>query len=74
MAQVSIYLDEENVEYARKQARKKNQSLSAYIAELLRRDTRDSAWPQEFLDLFQHGHGDLKEPEDPIPEEIESLQ
>lgn len=71
MAQLTIYLPEDLIQEARKRASKEEQSVSAWIAELVRRETTGKAWPKSFVDLLTHGGGDLVEPDDPPPEDIE---
>jgi hypothetical protein len=73
MAQVTIYLPEELIEEAREQAKSAERSLSAWVAELVRRETTAKEWPKSFVDLLTHGGGDLVEPDDPPPEDIEAL-
>jgi hypothetical protein len=74
MSQVTIYLPEKVAREARRRARKLNTSLSAYVAQLLERETVERPWPKAFVDLLQHGHGDVVEPPDPPPEDIEALR
>lgn len=58
---------------ARERARNEERSLSAWIAELVRRETTGKVWPKSFVDLLNHGGGDLVEPDDPPPEDIEAF-
>ena len=73
MAQVTIYLPDELIEEARERARSAERSLSAWVGELVRRETTVREWPKSLVDLLAHGRGDLVEPDDPPPEDIEAL-
>jgi hypothetical protein len=71
MAQVTIYLSDEILSEARRRAKRQKKSLSAYLSEILARETARNQWPQSFVDLLNQGGGDLTEPEDPPPEEVD---
>lgn len=58
---------------ARKEARGRNRSLSAWIGGLVQ-DAVATDWPRSFVDLLHRGAGDLVEPDDPPPEDIEPLR
>ena len=73
MAQVTIYLPDELIEQARQKARGAERSLSSWVAELVRRETSALEWPKSLVDLLTHGGGDLVEPDDPPPEDIEAI-
>ena len=73
MAQVTIYLPDELIEEARERAKNAERSLSAWVGELIRRETTARDWPKSLVDLLTHGGGDLVEPDDPPPEDIEAL-
>jgi hypothetical protein len=73
MAQVTIYLSDEVAEAARLRARQARKSLSAYISEVLSRETSSRDWPQDLVDLLRQRHGDLAVPEDRPPEDVEPL-
>ena len=73
MAQITIYLTEDIAKTARKRAKEENESLSAWIADLVRRETT-TEWPRSLLDVLEHGAGDIAEPYDPPPEDVESLR
>lgn len=73
MAQVTIYLPDDLIEEARMKAKAKDSSLSAWLADLVRRETAGTAWPKGFVDLLRTGSGDLVEPDDPPPEDVEGL-
>ncbi len=70
MAQVTLYLPEDVLEKARRRAKRERKSLSAFIGELVTRETTPRRWPDGFVDLLTHGAGDLVEPEDPPPEDV----
>ena len=73
MAQVTIYLPDELIEGARRKAQGAKRSLAAWVAELVRRETTVTEWPKSLVDLLTHGEGDLVEPDDPPPEDIEAI-
>ena len=73
MPPVTIYLPGDLIDAARKEARGRNRSLSAWIGGLVQ-DAVTTDWPQSFVDLLSQGGGDLVEPDDPPPEDIEPLR
>lgn len=73
MAQVTVYLPEDVIQEARERAKAEERSLSAWLADLVRRETSDQEWPQRFIELLESKGADLVEPEDPPPEEVEAL-
>jgi hypothetical protein len=73
MPAVTIYLPPDLIDAARKQASERNRSLSAWIGGLVREATA-TEWPRELLDLLRHGSADLVEPDDPPPEDVETLR
>lgn len=73
MAQVTVYLPADVLEEARKLARKQHRSLSAWISVLIRRESL-TEWPRSLVDLLRHGDGDLVEPDDPPPEDVEAIR
>jgi len=73
MAQVTIYLPEDLIQEARAKAKAEDSSLSAWLADLVRRETAGHEWSRALVDLLTHGEGDLVEPDDPPPEEVEAL-
>ena len=73
MPPVTIYLPGDRIDAAGKAARGGNRGLAAWIGGLVR-DAVVTDWPQSFLDLLRLGAGDLVEPDDPPPEDIESLR
>lgn len=74
MSQVTIYLPEDVAVAARRKAKQKGCSLSAYLAEILARDTATEAWPESFVNLIKQGTADLIEPDDPPLEEVEPFK
>ena len=73
MPPVTIYLPGDLIDAARKEARGRNRSLSAWIGGMVR-DAVATDWPRSFVDLLHQGAGDLVEPDDPPPEDIEPLR
>ena len=51
MSQVSLYLEKEILETARRNARLENTSLSKYVSRALVKQA-ESGWPQGYWDLF----------------------
>jgi len=51
MPQVSLYIDQDALEIARRNARIENVSLSKYVSQVLSRSL-DSGWPDGYWDLF----------------------
>lgn len=51
MPQVSLYLDDDTMRAVRKKAALANESLSKYVADLIRSDA-SSGWPRGYWDLF----------------------
>jgi len=74
MAQVTIYLADEVAAASKRHARKANKSVSAWIADLIERETGARTWPRALLDVLGQGGSDLREPDDPPPDEIEPLR
>ena len=70
MAQVTVYLPADVLESARKCAGEENRSLSAWVSGLIREATA-TGWPDSLVDLLHHGGGDLVEPHDPPPEDVD---
>lgn len=67
MSQVTIYLPSSLEKELRRRAKDDRKSLSAYIAELARRNVSPRRWPEKFASLY--GSCKLTVPEDPYPEE-----
>lgn len=72
MPQVTIYLPEDVLQHARREARRLKLSLSAYMSSLATRAASPPTWSEEFLSLFG-SCPDLEEPSDPPPAPVESL-
>ena len=73
MAQVTVYLPADVLEAARKRARQQHRSLSAWVSELIRRESI-TEWPDSLEHLLRHGNADLVEPDDPPPEDVEAFR
>ena len=73
MPPVTIYLPTDLIDAARKQASERNRSLSAWVGGLVREATA-TEWPRSLVDLLRQGNADLVEPDDPPPEDIETLR
>jgi len=52
MSQVTIYLPRDVERLVRREAKKAGKSLSAWIAELARREVKASAWPEGYFEQF----------------------
>ena len=72
MAQVTIYLPAGMLETARRRAGEENQSLSAWVSTLIREATA-TEWPASLVELLNHGAGDIVEPDDPPPEDVDAF-
>lgn len=70
MAQVTVYLPKDVLDKARRRAKRDRKSLSAFLGELVRRETTPRRWPEGFVDLLTRGSGDLVEPEDLRAEDV----
>lgn len=73
MAQVTVYLPANVLEAARRKAREQHRSLSAWVSELIRRESV-TEWPESLEDLLRYGGAELVEPDDPLPEDIEEFR
>lgn len=73
MAQVTVYLPADVLEAARRRAREQHRSLSAWVSELIRRESA-TEWPESFKRLLRHGSADLVEPDDSPPEDMEATR
>lgn len=73
MAQVTIYLPANVLAAARKCAGEEGQSLSAWVSTLVREATA-TEWPGSLVDLLRHGSGDIVEPDDPPPEDVDTFR
>jgi hypothetical protein len=71
MAQVTIYIADDLERELRRRAKRSGKSLSAVMSELVRGQIRPSGWPEGYRDLFGAWQGELPEPEDAPPNEVE---
>jgi hypothetical protein len=69
MAQLNIYVPDELEGKVRKEASRRGQSISAFIAELVRKEVGGDQWPRGFFDLAGSWEGDFPEIEDLPPQE-----
>ena len=69
MAQVTVYLPEDVLAVARKCAKHERRSLSAWVSARIRESTL-TEWPESLVDLLRHGTGDIVEPDDPPPGDL----
>ena len=74
MGQVTIYLADRVAVAAKRQARRSGKSLSAWISDVLERETGGRRWPKALVEVLTRGSADLVEPDDPPPEDVESLR
>ena len=70
MAQVTVYLPEEVLAAARERAGKEKTTLSAWVGGLIREATT-SEWPESLVSVLRHGSGDIVEPDDPPPGDLD---
>ena len=70
MAQVTVYLPESVLAAAREAASEERMSLSAWVSGLIR-EAAAPEWPESLVDLLSHGSGDIVEPDDPPPGDVE---
>lgn len=77
MAQITIYIPDDIAEKARDLAARDKKSVSAFVSGLVAREVAPPTWPRALIDLLneagEHPLGDLQEPDDPPPEEVEGL-
>lgn len=73
MAQVTLYLPADVLDTARKCADQENRSLSAWVSALIRHATT-TEWPESLVKLLHHGDGDLVEPADPPPKDVNAFR
>lgn len=73
MAQVTVYLPADVLESARRCADQENRSLSAWVSGLIREATA-TEWPGSLVDVLHYGSGDLVEPDDPPPEDVDAFR
>lgn len=73
MAQVTLYLPDAVATEARRRAKRADKSLSAFLVEILTRETTRQAWPRTLVDLLSEGGAGLVEPDDPPPGDVDPL-
>ena len=73
MAQVTVYLPADVLEAARKCADREKRSLSAWVRTLIL-DAIANEWPESLVNLLHHGNGDLVEPADPPPQDVDAFR
>ncbi|HEY4157535.1 MAG TPA: hypothetical protein VGM29_05535 [Polyangiaceae bacterium] len=73
MAQVTLYLSDDIARRLKHEAKRAKKSLSAYVAELAGGERAEDTWPKWFFALEGSCQGTLMVPEDPVPEEPDSL-
>lgn len=74
MAQLTIYLPEPTIRRAKREARKRGQSVSAYVAQLVEGGGKKrQAWPRDFLETFGAWRGRFPKIEKLPAEERESF-
>ncbi|MDE0124697.1 MAG: hypothetical protein OXN97_08995 [Bryobacterales bacterium] len=70
MARVTVYLPDEVLAVARKCAENEHCSMSAWVGGRIREATL-TEWPEGLVDLLRHGTGDIVEPDDRPPGDVE---
>ena len=66
MPQLSLYLDDSTMDLLRRGSQEAHQSMSKYVADLIRRETTGSEWPAGYFDRVC---GCLTDPSFVVPEE-----
>jgi hypothetical protein len=74
MSQVTLYLPDALEAEARKRAQESGKSLSGYLTALLAREVAPPEWPSALLSVLDEGSGDIEVPDDPPPEDVDSLE
>ena len=69
MAQVTVYLADDVLAAARTCAENERRSLSAWVSARIREATL-TEWPANLVELLRHGGGDIVEPDDPPPGDL----
>lgn len=69
MSQLNVYVPDELEDKVRKEAARRGQSVSAFIAELVRKEVSIDEWPPGFFELAGSWVGDVPEIEDLPPQE-----
>lgn len=72
MAQVIFDLPDEVLAVARKCAETEHSSLSAWVGGRIR-EAILTEWPENLVDLLRHGTGDIVEPDDRPPRDVDIL-
>ena len=70
MAQVTIYLPDDVLVAARRCAREERTSVSAWVGARIR-EAVATEWPESLVHLLHHGTGDIVEPDDPPPGDLD---
>ena len=70
MAQVTVYLPDSVLAAARKCADEERRSLSAWVSGLIR-EAAATEWPESLVNLLHHGRGDIVEPDDLPPGDLD---
>ena len=70
MAQVTVYLPDDVLAVARKSADAERKSLSGWVSALIQEATA-TEWPESFVTLLHQGSGDIVEPDDPPPGDLD---
>ena len=73
MAQITVYVPDDVLAAARRHAKEQDRSLSAWVSGLIWQETT-ADWPKSLVDLLHHGSGDLVEPDDQPPEDVEPFR
>ena len=74
MSQVNLYLPDDLAKKVRKLAQKRRKSVSAWLAELIRKEIPQHQWHADFFSEVVGGwEGDVPEIERTLPEEREAL-
>ena len=69
VAQVTVYLADDVLAAARTCAENERRSLSAWVSARIREATL-TEWPANLVELLRHGGGDIVEPDDPPPGDL----
>lgn len=74
MAQLNFYVPEQVEEAIRKEAKSRRQSISSYLADLVKDHVQHDRWQRDFFTKVVAGwQGDFPNIERPLPEERDSL-
>ena len=69
MARITVHVPEDVLAVARNRAKHERKSLSAWVSARIREAT-STEWPESLVDLLRHGTGDIVEPDDPPPRDL----